>query len=587
MVFQTTNQAIMSSIELLPRNDTRTMPTEAGYVVDVVVPKVSLEPWSSNWTSVIVDPAMNVTCYFGDKHQELHPIEAIMRMNPYSLEREYDEDIFNSGECPGFPISTKWPLKLDIPSSGFDVFTLIPSTQNLVSGVRSRVFSSRCTGYPNTVYRMFEITEVSSCKEEANIITVESAVEVELSYTRGIESQQGSSLTMELGLYGISGGLKSFKSLLKTDKESSRLSSALHKNEQFHIVSRKCDFWRVRIDDAARPLFDAGFVVSVRQFEWCVRVAIANRSQEMSFACAREFTSKYGLYYIIETTLGIRSSFVMASNKTFVSERDQSTKEQCLKRASEKCMGLTVNSRASSQFGIEACVQDDLQKCEENLFAPSFENDKEQRVTFQFTTGSRIVSDYFNQNFTPLPLEIKVKSLSSLLENRHWTESTKYGIVPGVNITGLKGFLDLANSQYCIFILDRPSKECQTGNICKYRTPCTLRQYCVNAEDSEDGAICYHKEDQSILYRLFPNSEPAYDYFGRPVNLRRLESIFAEKRRRLEMQKQAALEKKAQEEKMRGPTKYSGSSGDALSAIKLGPKCLLPGSWVWCIGRMV
>ena len=83
MVFQTTNQAIMSSIELLPRNDTRTMPTEAGYVVDVVVPKVSLEPWSSNWTSVIVDPAMNVTCYFGDKHQELHPIEAIMRMNSH------------------------------------------------------------------------------------------------------------------------------------------------------------------------------------------------------------------------------------------------------------------------------------------------------------------------------------------------------------------------------------------------------------------------------------------------------------------------------------------------------------------------
>ena len=277
---------------------------------------------------------MNVTCSFNSSHHESRTIDDMMNRNPHTLEKEYDSQIFNQGECHRKPTSTKWSLQWQLPASGFDYFKLIPSNQNLVSGITRRLFSSECVDYPGTLYRMFSFIELVNCVEETNVIRVDSALDMQFSYTRSIENQQGSSLSMQLGSYGITGGLESFKNLLKTDSQTSRLSSALHQYEQFHIVTRQCSLWEVQIDTDARPLFDSGFVNAVRALSWCVQTAVYNGSQEMSFSCARRFTLKYGLYYLEETTLGVKSTFVLASNRTLLSQNDLSVREKCLKRVS-------------------------------------------------------------------------------------------------------------------------------------------------------------------------------------------------------------------------------------------------------------
>ena len=97
--------------------------------------------------------------------------------------------------------------------------------------------------------------------------------------------------------------------------------------------------------------------------------------------------------------------------------------------------------------------------------------------------------------------------------------------------------------------------------------------------------MCFDKDDAFVLYHM--QSAPAYNHFGKSLSYNRLRSIFAAKKQKLETQKNVAMEKKVQKEKESGRTRYSGSSGDAYSGIKLGPACLLPGSWAWCIGKMV
>lgn len=529
------------------RNDTLTRPTQIGFSIDYVILWTSNEPWLENWSAASsTDTALNITCSFNPTHHRRDSLETLLDENPFTLESEYNIHDFSDDECPVGPSNVRGPLDWSYQTAGFNVFKLDPNSQSLIDGFGARIFSSSCTEFPGTLHRMFQAFEVFNCQEETKEVKFDSSIELELLYTHDIETQSGSNLAAEISAFGISGGLSSFKDTLTSRRQSSKLSSVLMDDGQSYVSTKECSLWKTRLDPLMRPLFDAAFLNAGKRLSHCIGVATKTRNWNLSMFCVKEFIDRYGLYYVEEAILGSRSTTLFSSKRKLEKESDINSRENCLQEASERCMGISFG-KASVAASVESCIKNHAKDCEEETLSPSLQMGEEHSKTAHFTIGGLIRNDFFSQNFTPLPIHIKIRPIADLFQSRFWSKSYKYGLSGSVNITGIRDFINYATAQYCKYILQKSQKECQTGNPCIHKSPCLMDQYCVVHSKSSKGTLCFDKSDDSILFHL--TLAPAYDYYGETFSLTRLRSIFEAENRREKIRKYVSLKRKVLKKK--------------------------------------